>query len=161
MHKTQTICYIDLEQTILESWQDPLLINVSKIRDFLKERQITEVSIFSYAIYNDNDKRIFADQIKPNIERALGVTVMGWPSVQDMIREEKKYTGIVFDQAYEVAEYIQLRGKKDGFINYVQGTCDFETAILIDDVVPDLTLSHRFKGWSIELWNVDSLGKTK
>ena len=161
MHKVHTILYLDLEATIIASWQDPHLINVASIRHFLKERRITEVSIFSYAIYNDADKRIFAEQIKPDIERALGVTVMGWPSVQDMIREEKKYTGIVFDQAYEVTEYIQLRGKKDGFINYVQGTCEFEVAILIDDVVPDLTLSHRFKGWSIELWNVDSLGKTK
>jgi len=77
--------------------------------------------------------------------------------VQDMIREEKKFTGIAFNQAYEVAEYIQLRGKKDGFFNYIQGTCEFDLAILIDDTVPDISLWHRLNRWSIELWNVDTL----
>lgn len=161
MHKKSVTCWLDLEQTIIASWDDVFLINVTTIRDFLKSRNITEVGIFSFAIYNEADKEEFRKNIKPIIELALGVTVIAWPSVRDMIRVEKQYSGVVFDSEYEVHDYIQLRGKKDGFINYVNATCEFETAILIDDVVPDLTLSHRFKGWSIELWNVDSLRKAK
>ena len=159
MHKKSVTCWLDLEQTIIASWDDVFLINVTTIRDFLKSRNITEVGIFSFAIYNEADKEEFRKNVKPIIELALGVTVTTYPSVQDMIRVEKQFTGVRFDQPYEVTEYIHLRGKKDAFINYIQGICEFETAILIDDVVPDLTLSHRFKGWAIELWNVDSLRK--
>ena len=161
MHRKSHTVFIDLEQTIIDSWSSGELINVSPIRRFLQARNIQDVSIFSFAIYNEKDKQDFDTRLRPSIEEALGVKVMSWPSVQDMIREEKKFTGIVFDQAYEIAEYIQLRGKKDGFINYIQGTCEFDLAILIDDTVPDQTLSHRFEGWSIELWNVDSLRKAK
>ena len=161
MYTTSITCWLDLEQTIIASWDDVFLINVGSIKEFLKDRGITEVGIFSFAIYNEADKEEFQKNVKPIIERALGVTVILWPSVRDMIRIDKQYTGDHFDSENEVHDYIQFRGKKDGFINYINATCNFDTAILIDDVVPDLTLSHRFDGWSIELWNVDSLGKRK
>ena len=150
-------CAIDLEETIIRSWDDPILINVQRIKEFLQKRSISEINIFSYAIYDDKDKHVFANDVKPCIERALGVSVLSWPSVQDIIREEKKFNNVIFDPHYEVSEYIQLRGKKDGFINYVQSKYDFDLAILIDDVIPDITVTHRTNGWSIELWNVNSI----
>jgi len=161
MHKTSTTVFIDLEQTLIDNWSSRELINIRPIRAFLKARGVTEISIYSFAIYDDNDKRKFSDHLKSQIEEALGVTVLAYPSVRDMIREDKKFTGVTFDQWSEITDYLRLRRKQDSFVNYILGTCEFDLAILIDDVVPDLTISHRFDGWAIELWNVNSLRKAK
>ena len=157
MNTVSDIFFIDLEQTIIESWDSPDLINVGKIRKFLTDNNAKTVNIFSFAIWGEDDQRKFASKIKPSIEKALGLPVGLYPSVQDMIAADFGLTGIRFEQGHEVSEFIQLRGKKDGFINFVLAKCHFKRAILIDDVVPDLTLTHRNFGWSVELWNVDSL----
>lgn len=157
MHTVENIFFLDLEQTIIDCWDNAELIQVPQIKRWLNANGATSVSIFSFAIWNDADKHRFDGWIRPQIERALGMPVDTWPSVQDMIKADYDHTGIKFESGHEVSEYIQLRGKKDGFINYVLCRYDFKRAVLIDDVVPDLTLSHRHQGWSIELWNVDRL----
>lgn len=157
MFTKSNIFFLDLEQTIIESWDHPDLINVVKIDKWLKQNKVNEVSIFSFAIWNDKDKQHFNDVIKPTIEDALGVRVMTWPSVQDMMRIDFNHTGIRFEEGHAVSEFIQLRGKEQGFFNFVCNQYDFDRAVLIDDVVPDMTRTHRTKGWSVEFWNVDNL----
>ena len=157
MFAKPNLFFIDLEQTIIESWQAPDLINVQRIRSWLEVEKADEIRIFSFAIWNEIDKQRFNDEIKTRIEDALGLPVMSWPSVQDMMKADFRHTGIRFETGHEVSEFIQLRGKKDAFMHFVFDQYDFHRAVLIDDVVPDLTVAHRKKGWSVELWNVDSL----
>jgi len=157
MFTCDTTVWIDLEQTIIASFADPVLCNVTRIRNFLKKNGVKVVHIFSYAIYNEHDQEVFVRDMKPAIEEALGVEVMTWPTVKDMIRADFRFTGTRFDPDFEVCEYIQLRGKQQGFINYIQSRCNFKRAVLIDDVVPDQTLVDRRKGWQIEFYNVDRL----
>jgi hypothetical protein len=157
MFAKPNLFFIDLEQTIIESWQAPDLINVQRIRSFLEQNNADEVRIFSFAIWNEIDKHRFNDDIKPRIEDALGLPVMSWPSVQDMMRADFDHTGDRWEKGHEVSEFIQLRGKEHAFFNFVCNQYNFTRAVLIDDVVPDMTRSHRIKGWSVEFWNVDSL----
>ena len=157
MFKKSNLFFIDLEQTIIESWDNPNLINVQRISTWLKQERADELRIFSFAIWDDKDKRKFDNDIKPAIQLALDLPVVSWPSVQDMMRADFNHTGIRFEEGHAVSEFIQLRGKEQGFFNYVCNQYDFDRAVLIDDVVPDLTRAHRIKGWSVEFWNVDSL----
>ena len=157
MFKKSNLFFLDLEQTIIASWDDPVLINVDKISAFLKQNRADEVRIFSFAIYDDKDKRKFDDTIKHDIQRALDLPVLTWPSVQDMMRADFEHTGVRFEPGHEMTEFIQLRGKAQGFFNYVCHHYNFDRAVLIDDVVPDLSFTHRKKGWTVELFNVDSL----
>jgi len=158
MNTKSELFFLDLEETIIHSFSDPVLCNVQRIRSFLKKAGATEVHIFSYAIHDDFDRETFNKHIKPTVELALGVKVMSCVTVPEMVKADYEYTGVKFEKGHEVSEFIQLRGKKDGFINYVLARCGkFTRAVLIDDIVPDLTVTHRKKGWSIELWNVNSI----
>lgn len=158
MNTKSELFFLDLEETIIHSFSDPVLCNVQKIKSFLRMAEATEVHIFSYAIYNDADRELFDREIKPNIERALDIKVASCITVPEMVKADSDLTGLRFEKGHEVSEFIQLRGKKDGFINYVLSRGgDFKRAVLIDDIVPDITVTHRIKGWSIELWNVNSI----
>ena len=154
MYERDLIAFIDLERTIIPDWENRFLINAQSIRKFLKDRQISEIGIFSFAIYNEDDKRDFESNIKPMIETALDVNVVQWPSVIDMIRINTTNWN---PRMANVGEFIKTNTKDNAFSRYVQKTCQFKTAILIDDMVSDLTIEHRHKHWVIELWNVDSL----
>ena len=157
MFKKSNLFFLDLEQTIIASWDAPDLINVQRIRQFLLRNRADEVRIFSFAIWDENDKRKFDNEIKPVIQRALDLPIVSWPSVQDMMRADFNHTGVRFEEGHEVSEFIQLRGKEQGFFNYVCNQYEFDRAVLIDDVVPDIVRTHRLKGWSVEFWNVDNL----
>ena len=157
MFSKSEMFFLDLEQTIIRAWDQPDLINLDKIRKFLTANKADEVRIFSFAIWDDKDKNKFSTEMKPRIEEALDLPVQSWPSCQDMMRADFQHTGVRFEKGHEISEFIQLRGKKDAFIHFVCNEYRFNRAVLIDDVVPDLTLSHRTQGWAIELWNVDNL----
>ena len=158
MNTKSELFFIDLEETIIHSFSDPVLCNASRIRDFLWKNDAKEIHIFSYAIYNDADKEEFNRDIKTSIQSVLGLPIVSCASVLDMVKADEELTGVKFEKGHEVSEFIQLRGKKDGFINYVLARCGkFTRAVLIDDIVPDITLTGRKDGWSIELWNVNSI----
>lgn len=44
--------YFDLEETVIESWTDPILVNKTTIERFIEENGIKDVHIFSAAIWN-------------------------------------------------------------------------------------------------------------
>ena len=150
--------WLDLEQTIIASFGNPELCNVQKIGAFLQANNVSEVGIFSFAIWNEADQHEFEKHIKPTIELALDVHVVTWPTVQNMMKADFEYTGVRFDTAWEVSEFIQLRGKMGAFEHFIRSRRpNFIRAVLIDDVVTDTTITNRKTGQTIEFWNVDNL----
>jgi hypothetical protein len=154
--------FLDLEETVIVSWHDRYFTNVQKVRDWLKEHQITEVGIFSFAIYNDADKEIFEKEIKVGLADAFGISITTWPSVLEMMKIDTKFTG---DRWFDprsvgqgVTDYINTRGKQQGFINFANAMYpDARNIALLDDVVQDVTLTYRDTGRQIHLVNVDKL----
>jgi hypothetical protein len=157
MFTKDNIFFLDLEQTIIDSWEGREIINVGPIKRWLHANGADSVNIFSFAIWTDEDKQNFDQYIRPRIERYLELPILSWPSIEDMMRADFDHTGVHFDRGHERTEFINMRGKKDAFINYVLCKVDFKRAVLIDDVVQDITITHRKNGWTIELWNVDHL----
>lgn len=159
MHTTPDLVFLDLEETIIYSWSNPLLCNVHKIRTYLRKHNITEIHIFSFAIYNVVDQAEFVRDMKPAIEEALGVTVLSWPSVRDMLKADYELTGVHFDSGTEVHDYITIRGKPQGFINYINSRCEYNYAVLIDDIVPNQTVIFHDPGCRVDLINVTNEGE--
>jgi hypothetical protein len=153
--------FLDLEETIINSWQDQLLVNTQKVKDWLREIGATEVDIFSFAIYNERDQEIFVRQMKPFLERVLEVKINTWPSVIEMAVADTKETGIYWlrdSESLGIVEYINLRGKMYGFINYVRHMYPgLANVVLLDDVVPNTTMSFNDDNQSIHLVNVKKL----
>lgn len=53
-----TKLYLDLEETVITNWNDALLMNVSRVRDFLDDNpdiDRDDVRVFSFAIYDGRD----------------------------------------------------------------------------------------------------------
>lgn len=70
------IFYFDLEETVIESWTDPILVNKATIERFIEENGIKDVHIFSAAIWNDRDKQIFERDLKSWIERVFSINIL-------------------------------------------------------------------------------------
>lgn len=146
-----TCVFLDLEETIIDSWESGNLVNVQVIKDYLEKNNIKEVGIFSFAIYNDRDLDIFSRDHKTAIERVLNVTISTVISVEQMLKLDTAFTGLFFES---VSDFISIRGKKDAFINFVNGNVKFDKAILIDDVVPNMSIKYHDVNAEIELVNV-------
>ena len=67
MSTSKRLVWLDLEGTIIESWYNTKLINIEKIKDLLDRFGVTEIGIFSFAIYNQTDITKFNDEVKGRI----------------------------------------------------------------------------------------------
>jgi len=152
--------FLDLEDTVIESWHSPYYTNLQKVRKWLKDNTVTEVGIFSFAIHNDADKAIFDQQMRVGLTDALGIRITTWPSVLEMMTIDTKYTGDHWvrpgvTQSEGVTDYVNMRGKQNAFINFVNATLpNSRHAALLDDIVEDVTLTYRNTGRQISMVNV-------
>jgi hypothetical protein len=155
--------FLDLEETVIESWHSPYYTNIQKVRKWLQDNHVTEAGIFSFAIYDDRDKQRFEAEMKAGLSDVLGIRITTWPSVLEMMAVDTKYTGTQWimsadTQSFDTTEYINLRGKQQGFINYAKATLPESSKVaLIDDVIDNLTMTYHDTGMQIELVNVLTL----
>jgi hypothetical protein len=162
-----TTLYLDLEGTVLTNWSDALLMNVSRVTDFLDanpDLDRSDVRVFSFAIYNDADKETFVRTMKPMLERALGVTLTACPSLYDMAIRSQMLTGYRWvDQdtgALDITMYINVVGKVRAFEDWVTYHRDegASRVVLVDDIVPMKTVLNHTLGLQLDYINVDKLG---
>jgi hypothetical protein len=143
--------FLDLEETIITNWNEALLINVGAIKDWLDsqpERPKT-IQIHSFAIWDVKDKVHFVNSgMKSMIEKALDVEVMEWLSVEDMQRIVEGWSGFRFESR---TDFMQLHGKHDSFIKVCLAREELCRCILIDDSVPNRTVTDHTRGLVIDL----------
>lgn len=144
--------FLDLEDTIIHTWNDPVLCNFTQVKDFLTDNNITKVSIFSFAIWDDKDKKVFETQLKPFLESALNVEIIEWPSVDEMIDIILTHFCIKFDRH----EFITVWGKSRAFFDFCKAT-QIEDCLLIDDVVTDETLTININNRKFSTKNVSDI----
>lgn len=125
--------FLDLEETIIRSWQNPTLCNIDYMRYLLANEKVEEVHIFSFAIWNQADKDVFSQRLKPHLEEALGVRIRSWVSVPEVNKVLKQFTGIVMEDW----EMINVWGKMRAFQDYCRSEYKDMECVLVDDVVPN------------------------
>lgn len=125
--------FLDLEATIIHSWEDRQLCNVPLIRSIIDKQSIQEVHIFSYAIDDQKDRAEFNNaHFKGVIEEALGVKILQVPTVEEIMRTIFKQTGVQFERY----EFKSIWGKLKGFQDYCQAKFERCHCTLLDDRVP-------------------------
>lgn len=138
--------FFDLEGTLINSWSDVSLCNIERVRNIIKEHGITEISIFSFAIDNENDVRTFEkDGFKNFIERAYEIKIVECPTTKEIMSVCLKYSGNLFD----LFEFKSVWGKTRAFQEYCTALYKDTACMLIDDVVPNTTLYMHDKGLTI------------
>lgn len=150
------IVFLDLEETLIDNWQDKNLLpnNIAKIKKELKQIAPDLVSIWSFAIWNEDDLLEFITSgLKVELECQLRINKFNEiPTIEEIQhiiekREKLKYDSLV--------EFMCLNNKELSFIKY--GLTKTDTDFwLIDDTVPNLFLENNDTNVSINLINVNT-----
>lgn len=144
--------FIDLEETIIESWYNPLLMNVIKIKNILSTLEVSSVDIFSAAIWNDTDKQIFLLQMKEAIERVLGIKIINVISMED-VHVQTQWKQAKFES---ICEMIALIGKKRMFEDWCREKHFNEHCVLVDDSFGNSFLHNCDSGGIVQVIDVNN-----
>lgn len=154
--------FLDLEETIITCWDDPVLMNVQRLRDLLERLSVKEVDIFSFAVWTDVDVMKFNTDMRMMIETALNVQVRKtWPVSEIKQVVCHKMGGAVFS----TSEFCALWGKVRAFPDFIEAqkakwTLDFVNSdhfILLDDCVPNKSIINKDENIIIDLINIEDL----
>jgi hypothetical protein len=144
--------WLDLEETIIDSWSSGILINVFKLKKWLDDHNVQLISIWSFAIWNDEDKQEFvANGMKSEIECSLHRPIISAPSVLNMKDYVYEYEHVKYDDA---CDFMAINGKHWAFIKFCMGQRPGEHCVLIDDCVPSWTIKDNKTGGVVELINI-------
>lgn len=130
--------FLDLEQTVIDSWESQCLINIEQVRNKLADFGWTDQSlhllhIFSFAIWNEEDERVFRSDIEPRLMGALGAKARFIVHRVDQISSELLHSTKVL---WERQELITCLGKQDAFVQFCRAKFARTThCILLDDMV--------------------------
>lgn len=147
--------FLDLEETVIDSWQSGMLIRSSQVRDFLKEQNATNVTIFSFAVWDSNDQQVFDKQHRRALQKSLDTGIVLVPTVQDFMAADTKLTGVNWHG--DVTEFICLRGKVGAFINWCKLHHPTTNCLLVDDIVPNMDIIDHDTNTTIKFINVNKL----
>ena len=150
----ETLFFLDLEETIIESWDNPHLINGRKIQSFLKQKQITEIQIFSFAIRHDADAEQFNQVMRDRIERLLEVKITKVFTVEEVCLIIRK----TFGAFWEPFEIPLVWGKARSFVDVCNAIAPKgSTCVLIDDMVEDVSIKNFTRDIFIRTININDL----
>lgn len=131
--------FLDLEDTIIDTWDSGNLRNVLRIKGWLDTQPapVEELRIFSFAIWNDAHKDHFNTHMRKGIEEALERPIVEWLSVEEMAAMAQARTGLNWTQDItDTLDFMQIMGKHGAFKEvclYRERDC---TCTLIDDAIP-------------------------
>lgn len=152
-----TVFFLDLEETVIDSWGSARLVNTDSVRHFLRLQDATKVGVFSFAIQNDSDREEFFDKIAPRLADALDIQFSReCPTVTELRALDQHVTGTWFDSVFD---FIQLRGKQQAFTLWANTNFRNTNCVLVDDTVDDITVHNRLTGRDIHFVNVVNLHK--
>jgi hypothetical protein len=143
--------YLDLEDTIVDNWDDFLFLpsKCEKIRNFIKDHEISDITIFSFAIDDGKDVDIFINQHKADVERFIDAEITNIVPVSDIIN-------VLYRSLHPSKYAVKSFGKQQVFLNYIDwvmdDNCDY---VLIDDMVANVTVKHHDSNNIVSLINID------
>ncbi len=144
------IMFLDLEETLVKSWHDPVFCNTDLIKEILAVEEIKKVHMFSFAINDDSDKKIFEERFKKPLEKHFDIDIMSWMSIDEIMKEVFQFNGI----AFEKFEFTTMWGKLKAFHDFCRNKFKDTECVLIDDVVPNSTFELTDKNLIIRTIHV-------
>lgn len=148
------VWFFDLEETIILSWNDPVLVNKDRVTRFIEENSIKEITIFSAAIWNDEDKSHFHSFLKPWLEDVFKVSIVDVISMTDV------WVGTSLTNIYieNIQELLSLFGKRRMFEVWCLEHSKANThCVLLDDAFGNTLFINKDLQVSVETVDVTKL----
>lgn len=142
--------FLDLEETMVESWDDARVCNLGKLKSFFKNNDVKNIHMFSFAIWNQADKETFLTKFKPFLEEVFDVNIESVPTLEEILGDVKAHN----KSEWDLIDLSVVWGKHRSFVDFC--TLNFTNAIcvLLDDAVPNQTVLVRDFNLQIEIINV-------
>ena len=131
-----TTVFLDLEKTLIHSWEDPVLINENIIRKKLDLLNPDTIGIYSFAIYDDKDRTVFTNSIKQEIESSLHIKIES--SFVFTVSEIAET--VLNKKSPDIQSFIQEYGKQKSFEQFIHQKFQSGNFTLIDELVENLDL---------------------
>jgi hypothetical protein len=147
--------FLDLEETVIDSWDSGMLVNSAQVRDFLDHFSAKTARVFSFAVWDRADQDTFDRLHRRPLEKALDVHFDLCPTVQDFMQTDTALTGVHWHG--DVTEFITLRGKVGAFTNWCRFHHPDSDCLLVDDIVPNMDIMNHDTHSVIRFVNVSKL----
>lgn len=111
--------FLDLEDTVIQpvtqGWFHTELVNIPKVRRFIKEWEPDEIHLFSFAVHNAHELSGFNRGTRPMLEEALGRKIRLTPTVDDDILPACCRLQRLSPQHTTFTEMVEFWGKQTAF----------------------------------------------
>ena len=152
----QDIWFLDLEETIITDFTDPVIMNLEVVKNHFKKIGVEKVHIFSFAMWGEREKKQFLlPNFKPWLERMFEFEIVTTPTMQEVMDEIFWKTGTRWD----LSDFISVWGKAKAFEDYCWMVHETKNCFLIDDIVPNEIKITRDTGRTVEFIQIDHLHK--
>ncbi len=148
--------YFDLEETVIQSFNDPIFCNENVIEFFIEKNSITEIGIFSAAIINEDHKNYFIVHMLKGIEKRFNIKIN-----QDRIVPMEQVSSLYKNKNgvfVDVWEMLSLYGKDGAFHYYCSNMHKNNiTCILLDDAFESITINNHKRRLITKIVNIKEL----
>jgi len=151
------ILFLDLEGTVIKTWENPTIINADKVKRFIEQGSFTKFSIFSFAIWHAEDGATFLNDMKADLEAALGIEIDAdlVPTIETLRRDVMSEFNLA---KLTKDDFFCFNNKESAFITFCRRNFKDCTCTLIDDIIWDeISFSVRRKNLLVNTVNVNSL----
>jgi hypothetical protein len=158
------ILFLDLEDTIIEpvltGWHNFIPKNMDEIKRFIQEEKFEEISIFSFAIWDQTQKKQFEKSCQKWLEKELNIPFTMVPTIDDEILQSCCKQKKIHPQTIDFKDIVDFWSKDLSFIlcikDWFQNEKDVDI-LLLDDAVEDMDIHIKQNNMMIRLKNVDRL----
>lgn len=147
----KTHLFIDLEDTVIKSWDDQALINIDTIKRHIAEIKPDFVHIYSAAIWYQRDVDNFNSGLKSVLERELGVTFEPTMSIAEFKRKTSWATLDV-----STGELLLTIGKFRLFLDICKTLFKNSRCVLLDDMCDNEITVSKTHNVEIEMIRIEN-----
>lgn len=149
----EKILFLDLEETLIVSWCNPIFCNTDLIKKILLKEETNRVHIFSFAIIDETDKKLFEERFKIKLENHFNIEILSWVSLDEIMTEVFQFDGIMFEKF----EFTTMWKKYRAFHDFCRNKFENKECVLIDDTVPNSRLELLDKNLIIRTINIPTI----
>ncbi len=164
-----SVLFLDLEETVIDNWGHRQLLhsnldfisNCIKVRNRMSKKQIVELGLFSFAIDDETDLRIFREELMEPIEQAIGLNICfhePWCLTKEqMAKMFFEITHVKIN--HKLPEFNDFLGDKGmAFMRLMPELMrkdkSVDSVFLLDDTVDDFDIKFKNHGPRIHVRNI-------
>ena len=133
--------FFDLEQTLMESWECPVPMNKQLVDEWKENFSISEIFIFSFAIWDEKDKETFNSQMKWRLEKFFGFTIVDVVTKDEVFQTIKNHRKIAMDEH----DFTDFFNKENSFLEWARIKFEDDKIFLFDDMVSNMSVTDSDK----------------